>query len=55
MTLNAIDTAAQRMLAEQLTSQLAKTALPESDQQYSQLFAQTLADALAPSATSTKK
>jgi hypothetical protein len=54
-TSSAIDIAVQRMLAEQLCSQLAKTALP-GDQQagaYSSMFAQVLADAIAPEDTTT--
>lgn len=52
-TTSAIDIAVQRMLAEQLCSQLAKSALPGDDQAgaYSSLFAQVLADAVAPADT----
>ena len=44
----AIDLAVQRMLSEQLCKQLAESALPKDAGPYSSLFAQTLADAIAP-------
>lgn len=51
----AIDLAVQRMLAEQLCGQLAKSALPQdgSAGAYSSLFAQVLADTVAGDATTT--
>ena len=49
----AIDLAVQRMLGEELCKQLASSALPKDAGPYSSLFAQALADAIAP-ATDTK-